>query len=136
MGMTRKQELLYSIYLARSECHAWQPYHTISSDHPGQENANNGKPKQTDKMLHKYADQIVAKVTLVEGADVTDLSPSQIISQINARNKEIKSLQEAGITGAYFDKQKRDQETAIKVLQDELNSRIAPSSATASEPSA
>ena len=101
-----------------------------SKTQPKEESLEN---KETNKMkLDKYVNQTVATVTLVEGVDISDLSPSSIIAQIKANKRAIKDLEEAGISGAYFTQEKTKHELAVSTLQAELNSRAsAPAPAEA-----
>ena len=101
--------------------------------HSDEENALVGQEQTNTTMrLDKYADQTVATVTLVEGQDVTDLTPSSIIAQIKARKKAVRELTEAGITGAYIEREKAEHEKAIIVLLDTLNGSV-PTSASVPE---
>lgn len=94
-----------------------------SKPQPKEESSEN---KETNKMkLDKYANQTVATVTLVEGVDISDLSPSSIIAQIKAHKRAVKDLEEAGISGAYLNRESAKHNLAISTLQTELNSRVS-----------
>jgi len=96
------------------------------SQPPPKEESLENKTEKTDKMkLDKYANQTVATVTLVEGVDISDLSPTSIIAQIKAHKRAVKDLEEAGISGAYLNCEAAKHNLAVTTLQAELNSRVS-----------
>lgn len=104
----------------------WNKHHKISP-HVEEEQQN-----KTSMKLDKYAEKTVANVTLVEGIDISDLKPTQLIAMIKGYKKEVKDLEDTGITGAYVTAEKAKATLAIDTLLAELNRR-APEAAPAAQ---
>ena len=75
-----------------------------------------------NKTMEKYKDQAIAKVTLVNGEDISCLSDSQIITRISEANAAIKSLEELDITSENINNKINTQKEVVVTLVDELDS--------------